>query len=132
MEEVKIDNMVKFYALMLLYENNRHGYELIKNIGNRMEKKISSGQIYPFLKELKERKMIMSAKEGARDKTVYRLTSYGRKFVRKMLFKFSDMIRIAVKNDLSQCMHCGCEIYKGGYKYKGKIYCCKSCAAVCR
>lgn len=129
MKKVKIDNMAKFYSLMLLYERNRHGYEMIKSIGEKMEKKISPGQIYPFLKEMKGGRLLESKKEGARGKTVYALTSKGRKFVKETLMHLSDMIRIAVKSDLSVCRHCECEIYSGGYEERGNVFCCKSCAA---
>ena len=132
MGRVKIDNMAKFYALMLLYEKNRHGYELIKNIGEKMEKRISPGQIYPFLKELRKNKVIEAKKEGLREKTVYALTKSGKKFVKDMLFRFSDMISIAISKDLSQCKHCGCNVYKGGYRERGQIFCCRSCASAFR
>ena len=132
MGRVKIDNMAKFYALMLLYEKNRHGYDLIKNIGEKMEKRISPGQIYPFLKELRKNKVIEAKKEGLREKTVYALTKSGKKFVKDMLFRFSDMISIAISKDLSQCKHCSCNVYKGGYRERGQIFCCRSCASAFR
>ena len=131
MKRINIDNMVKFYALMLLYERNHHGYELIKSIGEKMEKNVSSGQIYPFLKKLKAGGMIAGGKEGPRERTVYRLTPAGRKFVKETLIRLSEMIRIAVRKDISVCHHCECEVYSGGYREKGKVFCCKSCASAC-
>ena len=48
MEKVKVTNMVKFYALALLYEKPRHGYEIIKNLSNSLKKKLAQGRFILF------------------------------------------------------------------------------------
>ncbi|MDI6720832.1 MAG: PadR family transcriptional regulator [Candidatus Aenigmarchaeota archaeon] len=132
MRKVKIDNMARFYALMLLHEKNRHGYEMIKIISEKTGKRISPGHIYPFLKEMRKSGIIEVKKEGSREKTIYTLTPWGKRFVKEMLLRFSEMISIAVRKDISVCRHCSCEIYKGGYRKGGAVFCCKSCAEACK
>ena len=130
---MKVDNMIKFYVLMLLYERNRHGYELIKEIGGKLGKRISAGQIYPFLSKMKKQGLVAEKKSGARQKKTYHLTAKGRAFSKKMISKFSEMVAIAIESKIRICEHCGCEIYRGGYfeKICGKtlVFCCSHCAA---
>lgn len=133
MAEVKITNLVKFYALTLLLEKPRHGYELIKEIGQRMEKNVSAGQIYPFLSLLEKNKFIKSKSLGERDKHVFLLTPKGKIFARKMLSRFGSLIELALEPRISVCAHCGCKVLEGGHneKIKGKTttFCCCHCAA---
>jgi len=133
MAEIKVTNMVKFYALGMLYEGPKHGYEIIKTISERLNKKVSPGQIYPFLAKLEKNKLIISGKKGERDKKAYSLTPAGKKFVQGMLHKFGDLVELAIEPNLTKCAHCGCEVFKGGHreKVKGKelAFCCKHCAA---
>ena len=132
MSEIKVTNLVKFYALLLLYERPKHGYEIIKEIGDKLKKKPSPGQIYPFLRRLEEKKYIKTRKIEEREKKVYSLTGDGKKFVKKMLNKFGDLIDIAIEPRLTVCAHCGCEVYKGGHKEKIAnrllMFCCCHCA----
>ncbi|MBI2598568.1 MAG: PadR family transcriptional regulator [Candidatus Diapherotrites archaeon] len=132
MEEIKVTNMVKFYSLCLLYENPKHGYELIKTISERLGKKVSAGQIYPFLSKLEEGGLIKSGARQQRDKVQYSLTPTGKKFCQAMLQKFGGLIEIAIEPSISKCAHCACEVFKGGYKEKigGKeiSFCCEYCA----
>jgi len=132
MAELKVTNLVKLYALLLLYERPKHGYELIKEIGSRLERRVSSGQIYPFLGRLEKSKYIASGKRGERDKNVYHLTDEGRVFVKRMLTRFGGLIDIAIEPRVTVCAHCGCKLLSGGYKEKiaGKdlMFCCCHCA----
>lgn len=125
---IKITNLVKFYTVLLLYDRPKHGYEIIKEISSKIGKKVSAGEIYPFLNRLKKRKYVKIEKTGKREKKIYALTASGRKFVKRMLLRFSELIDIAVEPSLKKCAHCGCEIYKGGYKNGGKMFCCCHCA----
>ncbi|MFQ6020645.1 MAG: PadR family transcriptional regulator [Candidatus Aenigmatarchaeota archaeon] len=132
MEKVKITNIVKFYTLLLLHSGPKHGYEIIKEIEKNLNKKTSSGQIYPFLKKLQRYKYLKVKKTGTREKKIYILTKNGKIFVKKTLNRFGDLIDIAIEPKLTVCAHCGCKIYKGGYKevIKGKKlkFCCHHCA----
>jgi DNA-binding PadR family transcriptional regulator len=133
MEEVKVTNMVKFFCLLLLYQRPKHGYELIKEIENNLEKKPSTGQIYPFLNTLLESNFIRTKKEGDREKKTYELTREGRRFVEKKLEMFGGIISATVEKDLSTCAHCGCKVYSGGYEEviddRKLTFCCMHCAA---
>lgn len=132
MQEIKITNLVKFYTVLLLSEGPRHGYKIIKEIGEKLDKKISPGEIYPFLKLLKKNGYIEIKKTGKREKKVYQLTKKGENFVKRMLNRFGDLIDIAIEPRLTVCAHCGCKVYEGGYKetIKGKrlMFCCVHCA----
>jgi DNA-binding PadR family transcriptional regulator len=132
MAEIKVTNLVKFYAICLLHDGPKHGYEIIKETGSKLDKSISPGQIYPFLKQLEEKGYIKSGKRGERDKNVYRMTNSGKLFANKMMKRFGDLIDIAIEPRLTVCAHCGCEIYKGGHKEKIRkkelAFCCCHCA----
>ncbi|PIN84642.1 MAG: hypothetical protein COV47_06360, partial [Candidatus Diapherotrites archaeon CG11_big_fil_rev_8_21_14_0_20_37_9] len=118
MEQIKVTNMAKFYCLMLLCEEPKHGYELIKISSEKLEKKVSPGQIYPFLAKLEKVGYIKVKEEGDREKKTYALTPEGKKFCQSMLHKFGDLVELAIEPNLSKCAHCGCEVYKGGYSEK--------------
>ena len=132
MAEIKITNMVKFFAILLLNEGSKHGYEIIKEIEEKLGKKPSPGQIYPFLIKLEKNHYIKSKKIKGRNKKIYSLTKAGRDFVRKMLNRFGGLIDVAVEPRLSVCAHCGCKVYEGGYKEmirdKKLAFCCVYCA----
>ncbi len=130
--QVKIGSMVKFYTMLLLYEGSKHGYELMKELEEKLGKKISTSQVYPFLDTLRNNKLVHVQKIGERDKKVYSLTSKGRECVDNLVQRFGDLLDIAIKPKLSVCAHCGCKVYKGGYKekFKGReiAFCCCHCA----
>jgi DNA-binding PadR family transcriptional regulator len=132
MVNVKITNMVKFYTLILLYHGPKHGYELIKELEDKLERKISASNIYPFLNSLKKNKLIEFKKVEERDKKVYHLTSDGRKFAKKIFNRTGDLIEIALRPRLTICAHCGCKVFGGGYseKINGRElkFCCSHCA----
>lgn len=129
---VKVTNIVKLYVLLLLSEKKKHGYELIKEISGKLDKKISAGEIYPFLERLKKAGYIKAEAAGEREKKAYVLTPAGRKFVKSMLSKFANLIELAIEPSLTQCAHCGCKIFGSGFvkKIRGKsfAFCCKYCA----
>ncbi len=133
MHKPKVSNMVRFYGLLLLSEKKRHGYELMKEIGERLDKKVSPGQIYPFLSELEADKLVHAGRAGERDKIEYELTPEGKKFVESMILRFGGLIEIAFKPHLTICTQCGCKVFEGGVvvPFKGKKlkFCCGHCAA---
>ncbi|MBI2547285.1 MAG: helix-turn-helix transcriptional regulator [Candidatus Aenigmarchaeota archaeon] len=131
-KEPKTPSLIKFSTLLLLHEKGQYGYELIKELGKRYGKKISAGEVYPFLKYLRKHKFVIIKKSGAREKKTYLLTKSGKSYVREMLTKFNYMIDSAVRSKLEKCEHCGCEIYHGAYfeiiKGKKTAFCCSACA----
>ena len=129
--DLKINNMVKFYTLCLLANEPKHGYDLIQELKEKLERKISASNVYPFLNILRKNKLIKFDKVGKRDKKTYHLTNEGKRFTKQMFSKFGDLINIAIEPRISTCP-CGCKIYSGGHteKIKGKIvkFCCSHCA----
>ncbi len=125
-------SLTKLYTLLLLNEKPKHGYEIIKNLEGRLKKKISAGNVYPFLRKLENERYILSKDLGNRDKKIYTLTPQGRAFVKNLLAKFDNLIEIAIEPKLTECAHCACKVYQGGYRKKIKsktfAFCCSSCA----
>ena len=132
MKELRVTNMAKFYMLLMLSEKPVSGYDMIKGIGERLERKISPGQVYPFLSKLQASKYIKTGEPGPRERKTYSLTNEGRAFVKKMLLHFGELVDIAVEPRLTVCAHCGCKVYEGGYREKinGRevVFCCVHCA----
>ena len=133
MADIKINNMVKFYTLCLLTNEPKHGYDLIQELKEKLERKISASNVYPFLNTLRKNKLIKFDKVGKRDKKTYYLTNEGKNFTKKMFSKFGDLINVSIEPRLTTCP-CGCKIYSGGYteKIKGKLmkFCCSHCAKI--
>lgn len=131
MADVKINNMVKFYTLCLLATGPEHGYDLMKELHEKLGRSIIASNMYPFLTNLRKNKLIKFDKVGKRDKKTYHLTSEGKHFTKQMFIKFGDLITIAIEPRITTCP-CGCRIYSGGHteKIKGKImkFCCSHCA----
>lgn len=129
-----IVNLTKFYTLLLLDEGPKHGYEIMTELGEKIGKKPSAGQIYPLLRSLKRKGLVTyeTAVVGRRRKKVYRLTKDGEKTCSALMKRFSDIISVALEPRLTKCAHCGCRIYEGGYKERveGKMlaFCCIHCA----
>ena len=131
MPDVKITNMVKFCSLYLLASGPKHGYDLIKELQVKLERKVSTSNVYPFLDTLRKNKLVRIDEIGKRDKKVYHLTPEGKNFTKQMFSKFGDLITIAIQPKLTICP-CGCKMYSGGYSQKvdGKVmkFCCSHCA----
>lgn len=129
---VKIGTLIKFYTILLLMEGPRHGYNLMKDLEEKLGKKISASQIYPFLNSLEENKLIEVKEVMERDKKVYKLTKKGEQFVNSIILKFKDLLDVMIEPKLITCNNCGCKIYKGGHKevihQKELLFCCKHCA----
>ncbi|MEW6062837.1 MAG: PadR family transcriptional regulator [Nanoarchaeota archaeon] len=129
---LKINNILKLYILVLLHQKPKHGYELIKELSIKMNKRISASNIYPFLSTLKKAKYIKINRVGGREKKVYYLTNDGKRFIKNTLKRLDEIINLGIKPNLKACYYCGCKIYSGGYKKKinGRylFFCCKNCA----
>ena len=131
-DKVKITNIVKFYTLALLYEKPRHGYEIIKNLSNTLDKGVSAGEIYPFLELLNKNNYVAFRTEKLRGKKTYHLTKEGRNLVKELFSRSGALANALIGSRLEICAHCNCEIYKGGVeeRIKGRTlrFCCKYCA----
>ena len=135
MKEIKITNMLKFYTLFLLATGPKHGYDLIRELGFRMNRKVSASNVYPFLESLSKNKLITYNKIGKRDKKIFHLTKSGERFTQEMFSKFGDLINMAMETKVTLCP-CGCKVYSGGHseKINGKMvkFCCSHCAKTYR
>ena len=129
---VKIESLVKFYTVLLLNEGSKHGYELIKELKKKLNRKIGTSQVYPFLGILQKNHLIVVEEIGGRKKKTYKLTTSGKSFVNSMLQRFGDLLHIAMEPKLTLCTHCGCKVYEGGHeeiiKNKKLKFCCHHCA----
>ena len=127
---VKVDSLIKLHILISLNNGKKNGYELMKELEGKTNKKISASHIYPFLKELKENYYVNFRQLG-REK-IYNLTENGEKFVNETLLKFNEVIQESLKDKLTECTHCGCEVYNNKYTeiVNGNklAFCCCHCA----
>ena len=129
---IKINNLIKFYTLFLLLKKPTYGYKIITELKEKLDRKISANQVYPFLDLLRKNNLLIIKQKGKKEKKTYALTIKGRRFAIETINRFGELIEITIQPDLSTCIHCGCKIYKEYYKekIKGKqmIFCCKHCA----
>jgi DNA-binding PadR family transcriptional regulator len=130
---VKITNMVKFYAVLLLNHKPMHGYEIIMEIGDKIGRKISAGQIYPFLQSMQKNGYLVHGKPEEREKKLYHLTPKGKKFVAEMIGRFGGIIEGIVESKAKICVHCNAKVLGDGHvesiKGKNLVFCCCYCAA---
>lgn len=130
--EKLFSNLTKFFTLDLLNQEPMHGYKIMKELEALLGKEPSPGQIYPLLTDLKEKNLIEISKEGNREKKIYQLTSKGEERHERLIKRFNDTVSTVLEPKLTECAHCGCKVYEGGYKTKidGKklVFCCEHCA----
>ncbi len=129
---VKVRNIVKMLTICSLWQDSKHGYELMNEIEEKTGKRPSASQIYPFLDQMVEKGLLEVEKTGDRGKKVYSLTEDGQEFVERKMDMFSDIFTATLENNLKVCAHCGCKVYEGGIKEEidGEElkFCCKHCA----
>lgn len=137
-----LTSLTKFYTLALLSQEPRHGYEIMKEIEDRIGKKPSTGQIYPLLERFKEEGLADYEKKevGGRVRKIYSLTEKGEETFSGVLKRFYNLIHEILDPWLVECAHCGCKIFKGRPEdpdtevYREKIdgktlsFCCRHCA----
>lgn len=125
----------RVYILTILYEEPAHGYEIISKFKKVIGKEVSPSLVYPFLKQLEQKKLVKHKLKsvGAKKKKVFELTMEGKEFSQQLFKRFSEIISVALEPSLEVCAHCGCKVYEGGYKevINGKElnFCCCHCAA---
>jgi DNA-binding PadR family transcriptional regulator len=130
-----VSDFSRVYILTILYQGPAHGYEIISKFKKAMGKDVSPSLVYPFLKQLEEKRLVTHTLKlvGAKEKKVFELTSEGRDFSNQLFKRFSELISVALEPSLEVCAHCGCKVYEGGYmeRINGKdlTFCCVHCAA---
>lgn len=133
--EVKLDSMFRIQTLLLLKkEETKSGYDLAKELERTTGKRPSSGKLYPFLHELRDKKYIEEISDdtqGARSKSSYRLTIDGDALVRELITRMSNLLEARLEQLLESCHHCGVQLYdsKVTKEFDGKelLFCCEHC-----
>jgi DNA-binding PadR family transcriptional regulator len=129
---IKVKSLAKLYTILLLNKRGMHGYEIMKEIKSKLGSESSTGQIYPFLKQLEKQRYVKFEGVGERDKKVYLMTPLGREFVADLSENFGNILELVIEQKLTTCAHCNCKIYNGDYKKKinGSYvdFCCRNCA----
>lgn len=78
--------MLSFLILYLLNKKPMYGEEIARELGNMRGGKPTPGTIYPALRQLEEKGVVKSEKEGR--KVIYSLTKEGRKGVKTAIHYF--------------------------------------------
>jgi DNA-binding PadR family transcriptional regulator len=132
--DVVLDDLAKFYILMVLNEGTIHGYGIIRKYHTRTGRTLSAGTLYPFLQHLEEQGIVTCEDKpvGKRPRREYCLTHEGRRSVRQLLERFASITAAAIESNLHVCASCGCKVYEGAYieEVDGKqvAFCCHHCA----
>ncbi len=132
MDNLKVNSLVKLQTLCLLNKGPKHGYDIIKELTNSMNRKISASHVYPFLKELEENQFINCQKIEERDKKRYYLTDKGDEFIQIVLSKMTHVMDAFLSNKITSCHGCESKIYDGEHveiiNEMKKTFCCKHCS----
>ncbi len=122
----KINNLLRLSLLLRLNQSPAHGYQLIQEVGQQLQQKVSASHVYPFLRELEKKKWIQSRKHERTN--VFALTAEGRRQVGVMLQQFDGILESALSNKIKTCAHCGCKVFENAHAHQGKLFCCHFCA----
>jgi DNA-binding PadR family transcriptional regulator len=129
-----ISDFSRFYILIILYEGPVHGYGIISKFRKRIGKTISPSLVYPFLKELEEKNLLIQTIQavGEKERKIFELTDEGRELCTRLFKRFANLVSIAIKPSIEVCAHCGCKVYEGGHSEtingKETKFCCIHCA----
>ncbi len=130
-----IGDFFRFYMLILISESPKTGYEIMNEISKRLGKKVSPSIVYPFLRSLEKKKLIVphTFKTGDRERNVNSLTLAGKALCARLFKQFTTLVAEAIEPSMTKCAHCGCLVYKNAYyeKIRGQRlpFCCRYCAA---
>ncbi|MBY9005887.1 MAG: PadR family transcriptional regulator [Candidatus Lokiarchaeota archaeon] len=133
-KEIKIQNLTKFYILVLLKSNKEvTGYYILKKLDEDLNKTASPTYVYGFLKSLKSERYIEDVPIlKSKRKKGYRLTSLGKSFVDRIFIRFNNLIEVAIQSKLAICASCGVKLYENYHNEitnkKEMNFCCKHCA----
>ncbi len=96
--------------------------------------KPSTGKIYPFLHELKEKGYAIEIDEveDNRGTTKYHLSKEGIELIDDVLSRMGNLIEARLEQLLESCYHCGIKLYGPKVYGKGKegkkqAFCCTHC-----
>lgn len=129
-----LSDFSRFYILTILYEGPAHGYSILNRFKKRIGKEVSPSLVYPFLQQLEKKGLVEHTLKplGEKEKKVFQLTKEGKELCTGLFKRFANLISIAIEPSLYVCAHCGCKVYKGGYREvingKETTFCCMHCA----
>jgi len=129
-----LSDFTRFQILLLLYEQPRHGYDILSEFKNRVGKEISPSLVYPFLQQLQERELVTISvkKVGKKEKKIYELTTAGRDLCSHLFKRFSSLVATAIEPSMDTCGNCGAKIFEGGHMEtvagNQMVFCCEHCA----
>ena len=129
-----ISDFSRFYILTILYEGPAHGYSIIRRFKKRVQRTVSPSLVYPFLQKLEEKNLVKHTVRpvGEKKRKVFELTQEGRELCTGLFIRFAELVAIAIEPSLYVCAHCGCKVYKGGYREiideRETVFCCIYCA----
>ena len=132
-ENLALD-IIRSCIVLLLNEKPLHGYAIMRELKNRIDRPVNPSTLYPFLKQLEKNDLVKSTKKnvGLKQKNVYELTTTGKELATRIYTRIASIISLAIDSNLRICLHCGCKIYEGGYHEsignKERIFCCVHCA----
>ena len=132
--DVIVSDFARFYIFTILYECPCHGYEIISKFKKRIGKEISPSLVYPFLKQLEQKRLLKHRIKavGAKKRKIFELTAEGTELCERLFKRFSALVSIAIEPSLEVCAHCGCKVYEGGHReiIEGRemTFCCVHCA----
>lgn len=124
----------RFYILLLLFEGQKHGYQLMSSIEERLGQSVSPSLVYPFLRLLEAQGLVKfeSRSVGQKTRKVYSLTGSGRALCNKLFKQFTNIVSTAIEPSMMVCAHCSCRVYKDAHYEvidgKKTAFCCKYCA----
>ena len=130
-----IGDFFRFYMLILLSESPKTGYEIMNEISRRLGKKVSPSIVYPFLKSLERKKLILpkTMSTGDRERNVNSLTASGRAMCARLFRQFTSLVSVAIEPSMIKCENCGVRVFKDAYRahIKGRehVFCCEYCGA---
>jgi DNA-binding PadR family transcriptional regulator len=134
-QEIASD-MSRLIALSTLFSKPTHGYQILEELEAKLGRRVSPGLIYPFLRQLEQRRLLTHKRipVGKKTRKVYELTGDGRKFCTRIFRRMATMVSEAIEPTLSACAHCGCKVYGGGHieavDGRKMMFCCTHCARV--
>ena len=109
--------MLQMQVLWLLEKEPRHGYALMKKLGQVKNTKIEQGTLYPVLQKLQSNEYIEVKDTGPRGSKTYEITEKGRTIMKRscedFIMTFDDII------EDYKCKKCGetdCVMKRAGKK----------------
>jgi len=124
----------RFYILLLLFEGQKHGYQILSSIEQRLGQPSSPSLVYPFLRLLEQQGLVKSESQkiGQKTRKVYSLTNSGKSLCQKLFKQFTMIVSSAIQGSMEVCAHCGCTVFRDAYfediNGRRTAFCCKYCA----